>query len=69
MISDTNPLFRGPKAGKQPDGESQGDPKPQIYVAKWMRKPRDREAEDEEMPTNGKRSEGHEPTLSILSLR
>jgi hypothetical protein len=42
----------GPKAGEQPDGE--GDSKLDIYVAKWMRKPGDREPEDEDMPTNGK---------------
>jgi hypothetical protein len=44
--------------------QGQDDSKPNIYVAKWMRKPGDREPEDEDMPTNGKNSESHEPTSS-----
>jgi hypothetical protein len=56
----------GPKAGEQPDGE--GDPKLDIYVAKWMRKPGSGEPEDEDMPTNGKSSESHEPSRPESTL-
>jgi hypothetical protein len=46
---------------KKPDeGEGQGDSKPNIYVAKWMRKPGEWYPEDEDMP--GKNSQSHEPT-------
>jgi hypothetical protein len=55
--------FMGPQAGEKSDGEGEGDSKPHIYVAKWMRKPGERYPEDEDMD-NGKSSESHEPTSS-----
>jgi hypothetical protein len=38
--------FVGPRPGEKPDGE--GDPKPQIYRATWMRKPGDPDYEEDE---------------------
>jgi hypothetical protein len=60
--------FVGPQLGERPDGEGEGDSKPDIYVAKWMRKPGSREPEDEDMRTNGKSSESHEPSRPESTL-
>ena len=40
--------FEGPQPGEKPDGEGEGDSKPQIYRPKWMRKPGDPDYEDDE---------------------
>jgi hypothetical protein len=47
--------FGAPQPGQKPDGEGEGEPKPQIYVAAWMRKPGDPEYEDDEGETAGSR--------------
>jgi hypothetical protein len=39
--------FVGPQLGERPDGEGEGDPKPDIYVARWMRKPGSGGTQDE----------------------
>jgi hypothetical protein len=55
-----------PHPGEKRDGE--GDSKPKIYVAEWMRKPGDRDPEDEDMAT--KKSVGvMNRRLAALSLR
>jgi hypothetical protein len=41
--------FASPQPGWKPDGEGEGDLKPKIYVAKWMRESGESEPEDEEM--------------------
>jgi hypothetical protein len=44
--------FGMPQPGQKPVGEGERDLKPQIYVAKWLREPKDREAADEDMATS-----------------
>jgi hypothetical protein len=38
----------GPQPGEKPDGAGEAEPKHDIYVAKWMRKPGDPGYEDDE---------------------
>jgi hypothetical protein len=39
--------FGAPQPGQKTDGDGEEDPKPKIYVAKWMREPGESEPEDE----------------------
>lgn len=58
--------FGAPQSGQKSDGEGEGEPKPQIYRAAWMRKPGDPDYEEDDGETAGSRetSTRHEPVMN-----
>jgi hypothetical protein len=46
--------FGGPQPGQKPAGEGDGEPKHQIYRAKWMRKPGDPDYEEDDELDGGR---------------
>jgi hypothetical protein len=60
----------GPQPGVKSNGEGEGEPKTQIYEAKWMRKPGDRTMRNMmgKRPASGETSTRREPVMSGPNL-